>query len=179
MKSKQTEQSPFTNDTPLIDDTLPNHLNKIVHEGTDEEKEVLKLAVQAIYQKRERQSAYLSGFMGLKGEFVDQETYQFKVPITAFMMNRVHMVHGGITATLADSTMGSLINQRLPDGQGCVTSEMKVNYISPGRGTTLISQAKIVHMGKQLCVAECRITNEKGKLIVMATGTFFVINYPK
>jgi uncharacterized protein (TIGR00369 family) len=114
--------------------------------------------------------------MGLKGKFVGENEYEFCVPITAFMLNRAGIVHGGITATLADSTMGSLINKRLPKGYiGAVTTEMKVNYLTPGRGEYLISRAKLLHMGKTLATATCEIKNEKGRLITYTTGTFYMI----
>jgi uncharacterized protein (TIGR00369 family) len=159
--------------------TLLSEIEAILQSGTEEEKQILELAAKAIYTKRERKSAYLSGFMGLQGEFIDNNTYQFIIPITPFMMNRVNIVHGGITASLADSTMGSLINQKLPENMGAVTSEMKINYLTPGKGKHLVSTAKIIHMGKQLCVAECRITTDKGRLVTMATGTFFVVKADK
>lgn len=159
---------------------LTTELLKLCEEGTEEEKEILALAVQAIKQKRERKSAYLSGFLGLSGQFVEEDIYEFRVPITPFMMNRAGMVHGGITASLADSTMGSLINQRLPEGYaGAVTTEMKVNYLAPGRGEYLISRAKLLHMGQTLATAACEIRNEQGKLIAYATGTFYILRARK
>lgn len=155
---------------------LKRELDMIIRDGTDEEKQILLLAVQAIQQKRERKSAYMSGFMGLKGEFVGEDEYQFTVPITPFMLNKAGIVHGGITATLADSTMGSLINRRLKEGyQGAVTAEMKINYISPGRGERIISRAKLLKMGSHLATATCELTNEKNQLIAHASGTFFMI----
>jgi uncharacterized protein (TIGR00369 family) len=154
---------------------LTAEVNKVLAEGTAEEKEMLRLAMQAIKQKRERKSAYLSGMLGLSGEFIDDHTYQFRVPITPFMINRSGVVHGGITASLADSTMGSLINKRLPEGYYAVTSEMKVNYLRVGIGTELIAQAKLIHKGQTLVVAQCEITNERGHKIAFASATFYVI----
>jgi uncharacterized protein (TIGR00369 family) len=151
-------------------------LQQILQNGTDEEKQLLALAVQAIKQKRERNSAYISGFMGLKGRFVEDDVYEFRVPVTPFTLNRAGIVHGGITATLADSTIGSLINQRLPEGyKGAVTVELKVNYLKQGLGKELISRARLVHMGSTLATATCEITNEKNKLIAFTTGTFYMI----
>lgn len=106
---------------------------------------------------------------------IDEDTFQIILPINSFIMNALNIVHGGITATLADSTMGSFINSKLPKGVNAVTTEMKVNYVSPGKGKKLISTAKIVNMGRQLVVAECRISNEKDKLIAIATATFFIV----
>ncbi|MBD1370947.1 PaaI family thioesterase [Hazenella sp. IB182357] len=153
---------------------LQDELLQVIAEGSDEEKEVLALAIQAIKQKRDRNSAFLSGFMGLKGEFVDEDTYEFQIPITSYLLNRAGIVHGGMTATLADSTMGSLINKKLPEGYVALTSEMKINYLKPGVGEKLISRAKILQLGSSLAVATCEVTNEKGKLICFASGTFFV-----
>jgi uncharacterized protein (TIGR00369 family) len=155
---------------------LDGELQQILQNGTDEEKQLLALAVQAIKQKRERNSAYISGFMGLKGRFVEDDVYEFRVPVTPFTLNRAGIVHGGITATLADSTIGSLINQRLPEGyKGAVTVELKVNYLKQGLGKELVSRARLVHMGSTLATATCEITNEKNKLIAFTTGTFYMI----
>ncbi|WP_246333715.1 PaaI family thioesterase [Thermoactinomyces mirandus] len=155
---------------------LQTELDFIISEGNDEEKQVLSLAVQAIKQKRERNSAYMSGFLGLKGSFVGEDEYEFSIPITPFMMNGAGMVHGGITATLADSVMGSLIYKRMPeDAKGVVTADMNVRYLAPGRGKQLISRAKLLRMGSSLASASCEIRNEKNHLITHATATFFII----
>jgi uncharacterized protein (TIGR00369 family) len=153
---------------------LAQEIQQVLTGGSEEEKEILALAIQAIKQKREKKSAYLSGFLGLSGRFVEEDVYEFRVPITPFMMNRLGMVHGGVTATLADSTMGSLINKCLPEGFGAVTAEMKINYLKPGRGKMLISRAKLVQKGQTLAVLTCEIMNEQGTRICLATGTFYL-----
>lgn len=158
---------------------LREDIESILQFGTTEEKQILELTLKAIKRKKDRGTAYMSGFLNLEGEFVDEQTYQFVLPITPFMMNNLNIVHGGITATLADSTMGSLISESLPDNLTVVTSEMKVNYIGPGKGNELISKATLVSLGNQLCVAECRIENDQGRLIAIATGTFFIIKKRK
>lgn len=154
---------------------MEEKLQQVCREGTDEEKEILRLALQAIDKKRTASSAYPSGFLGLSGEFVEEGIYQFRLPITPYMLNRGGFVHGGITATVADSTMGSLINKSMPKDSFAITVNMNVNYLQPGRGKELISQAKMVRMGQTLAVAECWITNEKGRQIATATGTFSLI----
>ncbi|PTM59915.1 PaaI family thioesterase [Desmospora activa] len=152
--------------------SLLEDLTAVVHNGADEEREILALALQAIRQKRERNSAYPSGFLGLSGELTESNGYRFRVPITPYMLNRAGMVHGGITATLIDSTMGSLVNRRLPENRFAVTAEMKVHYLLPGLGQELISTAHLLRMGHTLAVTECRVENERGSLIAMATATF-------
>lgn len=152
-------------------------LKEIWNEGSDEERAVLALALQAIRQKRERGSAYMSGFLGLSGEFLDEEkrSYQFIVPITPFMDNSLGIVHGGITATLMDSTMGSLVNRTLPKGRYAVTTELKINYLRPGKGEQLRCVATLLHRGRNLVVCEGRIYDDDERLVAHATGSFMVL----
>jgi len=151
-------------------------VDKILQDSSDQDKKILELAIESIKQKREHKNQmYLSGFLNHTGTFIDEETYQITIPITPFILNPLGIVHGGITATLADSTMGAVIFKRLPKGKHCITTEMKINYISPGVGEQLICRAKVVHIGNTLCVAECKIVNEKEKLIAIANGTFYII----
>lgn len=155
---------------------LLRSISDVLRHGTVEEREILQLALQAIEQKRTRGSAYMSGFLGLKGDFKEDGSYRFEVPVTPFMLNRAGIVFGGITASLLDSTMGSLINRSLPTQQYAVTLEMKVNYVAPGKGKKLISTARFLHRGSKTCVAAADIVNEKDVKIVTGMGTFYVLN---
>lgn len=156
--------------------SLKQSLSDVLQHGSEEERKILQLALQAIEQKRARGSAYMSGFLGLKGEFTADGGYRFEVPVTPFMLNRAGVVFGGITASLIDSTMGSLINRTLPPPQYGVTLEMKVNYVAPGKGKKLISTARLLHRGSKTCVAAADIVNEKGVKIATGMGTFYVLN---
>lgn len=149
-------------------------VKNIWENGTDEERQILELAVQAIRQKRERNSAFLSGFLGLKGEFVDENTYRFDMPLTPFMHNSAGVAHGGILATLIDSAMGSLINRSLPQEKYAVTTELKVNYLRPGKGKRLRVEATFLHRGQTLVVMEGSVYDERDKRLAHGTGTFIV-----
>ena len=146
---------------------------EVLAEGSEEEKEIVALTKQAIEYMRKRNTAYLSGFLGLESEYLEDGSYRFQVPITPFMLNGLKIVHGGISATLADVTMGSLA--RRVTGKKVVTVEMNVHYLAPGKGKTLISTSRLLRKGKQLCVCECLITNEKGDKVLSASGTFFIL----
>ncbi|MBO8165214.1 MAG: PaaI family thioesterase [Brevibacillus sp.] len=155
-----------------------DELREIWESGSEEERELLTLAVKAIRQKRERNSAYMSGFLGLSGQYLDEEkrTYQFIVPVTPFMYNRLGVVHGGITATLIDSAMGSLVNRSLPQGRFAVTTELKINYIRPGTGKQLRVEATILHRGQTLVVCQSSLYDDANRLVAHATGTFMILS---
>ncbi|QRG66264.1 PaaI family thioesterase [Brevibacillus choshinensis] len=149
-------------------------LKNICEEGSEEEQQILQLALSSIRQRRERKSAFLSGFLGLQGEFVDERTYRFEIPLTVFMHNSGGAVHGGILATLIDSVMGSLINRSLPPEEYAVTTELKINYLRPGRGETLRAEATFLHRGQTLVVMESSVYDDRNKRIAHGTGTFIV-----
>jgi len=155
---------------------MREELLEICETGSAEEQEILRLALQSIRQKRERNSAFLSGFMGLSGQFLDEKTYQFIVPITPFMHNPLGVVHGGILATLIDSTMGSLVNRSLPENKFGVTTELKVNYLRSSRGGTLRSEANILHRGQTLIVLQGSVFDERDRLLAHGIGTFMILH---
>ncbi|HZG15325.1 MAG TPA: PaaI family thioesterase [Candidatus Bathyarchaeia archaeon] len=155
---------------------MREELLEICETGSAEEQEILRLALQSIKQKRERNSAFLSGFMGLSGQFLDEKTYQFIVPITPFMHNPLGVVHGGILATLIDSTMGSLVNRSLPENQFGVTTELKMNYLRSSKVGTLRSEANILHRGQTLIVLQGSVFDERDRLLAHGTGTFMILH---
>ncbi|MED4781436.1 PaaI family thioesterase [Brevibacillus choshinensis] len=150
-------------------------LKNICEEGSEEEQQILELALKSIRQRRERKSAFLSGFLGLQGEFVDERTYRFDIPLTVFMHNSGGAVHGGILATLIDSVMGSLINRSLPPEEYAVTTELKINYLRPGKGEKLRAEATFLHRGQTLVVMEGSVYDDRNKRIAHGTGTFIVL----
>ncbi|ERI10518.1 PaaI family thioesterase [Aneurinibacillus aneurinilyticus] len=149
----------------FMQDTLAN--------GTEDEEQILYLARQAIEYMRERKTAYIAGFLGLQGEYLEDGTYRFEVPITPFMLNQMKAAHGGITATLADSVMGAVASRST--GYKVVTTEINVHYLTPGTGDRLIATASVLRHGKTLCVCECKIHNEQGRLVLAGTGSFYLV----
>ncbi|WP_047152148.1 PaaI family thioesterase [Aneurinibacillus tyrosinisolvens] len=154
-------------------EALLGFFNEIINGENEEEQQMLYLTRQAIEHMRDRKSSYLSGFMGLRGEYLEDGTYRFEVPITPFMLNRHRTVHGGITASLADSVMGSLASR--VSGHKVVTTEMNVHYLSPGTGDRLIATAELLRKGSHLCVCQCKIHNEEGRLVLAGSGNFFLL----
>lgn len=79
-------------------------------------------------------------------------------------------LHGGISATLADTAMGWAI---ITLGCTCVTVDMYMNYFTPVLGETeLIAEASVIHSGKRTVVAEADLFNDKGELVAKGRGTF-------
>jgi uncharacterized protein (TIGR00369 family) len=92
--------------------------------------------------------------------------------------NPIGLVHGGLAATLLDSTMGCAVQTTLPAGVGYTTLELKVNFTRPITRDTgrVLCRAEVVHRGGRVATAEGRvIAEESGKLLAHGTTTCLVL----
>ncbi|WP_232698867.1 PaaI family thioesterase [Brevibacillus daliensis] len=89
-----------------------------------------------------------------------------------------NVVHGGVTATLADVVMGHGAAPYLNGVQQCVTVETKINYVAPAKGERLEAVSKVIKSGRKLIIMEARVTCD-GELVAFASGTYARINTEK
>ncbi len=88
------------------------------------------------------------------------------------------LVHGGVTATLADIVAGFAAYTLVPEDQHVVTGEIKISYFAKGKGQKLHAIGRVLKQGRRLnfCEAEvwC-IDGDKRTLIAKATTTMATI----
>jgi uncharacterized protein (TIGR00369 family) len=98
---------------------------------------------------------------------------------SAEFYNPMLRVHGGFAATLIDSALGSAVLSKMPKGTGVGTVVLNVNYVRKIEVATgpIIATAHVLHAGRTMLTAECRVVDKAGKLYAHGTGTFLV--YPK
>ncbi|MDN4523547.1 PaaI family thioesterase [Fictibacillus fluitans] len=145
-------------------------------EASEEEKMVLTGIMKGLKRKRETTySTYISSLMDMQLRKLNENAVEITIPVTPFLNNTIGIVHGGLTATLMDTAMGTAANLSLPENAAAVTSEMKINYTSPGTGKYLRCVAQVLHHGKNVIVTEAKVYGDQEQLISISTGTFFII----
>ena len=96
-----------------------------------------------------------------------------RLPTRDEMTNSQGTVHGGVIALLADASMGRAVASTLGDGSRQANFDLKVTFIGAARaGSVLQASSHLLHRGRRTGVAECRIEDERGRLIATATATF-------
>ena len=83
-------------------------------------------------------------------------------------------VHGGVIATLLDTSIAVAINQELGEGEGAATVEMRINYLRPVNTGRLRAQGKIIQKGRKIIVGQGEIKDDADNLIAFGTATFIV-----
>lgn len=87
------------------------------------------------------------------------------------------IVHGGIIATLMDTSLGLAAATKAPSGLDVVTAQINVNFIRPGwKGELLQASAEVQHSGRKTAVVTGEIRTEGGSLV--ATGSATMIYVP-
>jgi uncharacterized protein (TIGR00369 family) len=82
------------------------------------------------------------------------------------------VVHGGVLATLADTTAAIACYTVVSEGVEIATIEMKINFLEPVPGGTIRAEGRVLRAGRNFVVAECDIRNEAGSLAAKALLTF-------
>ncbi|MEI3611286.1 PaaI family thioesterase [Pseudogracilibacillus sp. SO30301A] len=79
-------------------------------------------------------------------------------------------------ASLVDAAVGDALRSQVEKGMGGVTVEMKVNYLRPAVGETLIAKGRVVKQGKSksLIVGEAVIENDQGEEVAIGLATYMM-----
>ena len=98
---------------------------------------------------------------------------RLEVEVDERHLNPAGTVHGGMLATLVDTTMGAAVRSAA-EGEAPATSQLSVTYLRPGKPGRLVVTATVRKRGESLTVCEADVTQD-GKSLVHALATFALI----
>jgi uncharacterized protein (TIGR00369 family) len=90
------------------------------------------------------------------------------------LMNAHGMLHGGVTATMADAAVGIAITTRM-GRPAATTVEMKLNYLRPVSGGKITARAYLLRMGSTLCVGRVDLFDDSKELVAAALVTYMLL----
>jgi uncharacterized protein (TIGR00369 family) len=96
---------------------------------------------------------------------------EVRLPLVETHMNTWGIAHGGVIMTLCDVALAMAARSLAGDGMGCVTVEMKVSFMQPGRGE-LRAFARVLHRSTTMAYCEGEIRDSEGHFVAKALGTF-------
>ncbi|MEM7346483.1 MAG: PaaI family thioesterase [Chloroflexota bacterium] len=100
----------------------------------------------------------------------------FTIEPADYHYNPIGTVHGGVAATLLDSSTACAIHSTLAAGVGYTTVELKVNYIRPLTDKTGLVRCigEVIHVGRRLATAEAKLIDANDKLYAHGTSTCMI-----
>ncbi len=121
---------------------------------------------------------YFSKYLGIEFKEFREGYTKCELAVRPELLNRLGLLHGGVSYSLADTCMGGAVFSVLKDTQHCVAMEVKTNYMKPVTEGVLVAEARVVHSGHRVAVATCEVRDGEGNLVTMATGSFYVFTDP-
>ena len=116
------------------------------------------------------------GFITLVGagapEAQDGEA-RLEVDVDERHLNPAGTVHGGMLATLVDTTMGAAVRSAADD-EVPATSQLSVTYLRPGQPGRLVVTARVRKRGQSITVCEADVEQD-GESLLHALATFALI----
>jgi uncharacterized protein (TIGR00369 family) len=103
----------------------------------------------------------------------------FEVTVDETHLRTMGIAHGGVVATLLDSSLGCACWTLAPPDNHLVTVQLSINYIRPGwLGEKLVCRSEVRHAGQMTAVARGEVRTAEGALVAAATGTFMFLPIP-
>jgi uncharacterized protein (TIGR00369 family) len=87
------------------------------------------------------------------------------------------VVHAGVSATMADHSMGAAAQTLAPEGHWVLTAELKTSLLRAARGERLVCEARVLKAGRMLSFTEAEVYAESGgqrTLVMKASATMAV-----
>lgn len=100
------------------------------------------------------------------------------LPIAARHLQHTGQVHAGVSAAMADHSMGAAAQTMAPAGDWVLTAELKTSLLRAGKGDRLVCEARVLKAGRRLCFTEAEVYAEKGTLrvlVVKASATMAIV----
>lgn len=144
------------------------------------EQKIFEQGIQKIVDYVQNEEGHINGMMAPRFVACSEEkasiTLEYK--IADWETNSNHFLHGGLCATMMDTTIGIFANYlSRSSGNGFApTVSMSINYLRPvSVGETLCLEAKLNSMGKSLITlyAEAYVKG-RSELSATATATFII-----
>ena len=85
------------------------------------------------------------------------------------------IVHGGVVATIIDTATFWAAFLRLPEEDGLVNVDLKLNYLKSIVNGKLVARGNCIRHGRSICYSEAGVYDENESLIAHGTSTLMVL----
>jgi len=115
--------------------------------------------------------------LGVEPVAVGEGTVTTVLPVAPRHLQHTGVVHAGVSASLADHTMGAAAQTLAPEGHWVLTADLKTSLLRGGRGERLVCEARVLKPGRQISFTEAEVYAEHGgrrTLVMKASATMAV-----
>jgi uncharacterized protein (TIGR00369 family) len=110
---------------------------------------------------------------------VGEGEVEIALPFSNALTQQHGFIHAGVVTTIVDSACGFAALTLMPANAAVLTTEFKVNFLSPAKGERLRAVGRVVRAGRTLMVCLGEVFAEDGgksKQIALMTATMMVVD---
>src|SRR5699024_12083893 len=97
-------------------------------------------------------------FIGLEIDHYEAGSVRLKLPIKPSFHNIQHIVHGGIFASILDTSKGMTLRST---GYGVVTTlDMVIHFLNPAEEGTIYCTGEVIHHGRSNALVKAELLQE-------------------
>jgi uncharacterized protein (TIGR00369 family) len=109
---------------------------------------------------------------------IEPGSVEIILPVAAHIGQQHGFVHAGAVAAIAVSAAGYAALSLMPPGSGVLTTEFKINLLSPAGGERLVARGRVIKAGRTLTLALSEVfavREGQEKLCAMLTATLMTV----
>ncbi|MGH7417311.1 MAG: PaaI family thioesterase, partial [Candidatus Rokuibacteriota bacterium] len=110
--------------------------------------------------------------LGIRVARVHRDGVTVECPVREEMMNGAGVLHGGVTAALADVAVGIALNRHFGGRRRLTTVEMKVNFFRPVASGKVVARSRLIRVGSTLCVGRVELFDDQWRDVGAALVTY-------
>lgn len=103
---------------------------------------------------------------------------ELEMPFSEKLTQQHGFIHAGVITMLADTACGFAALSLMPDDAAVLTTEFKINLLSPAKGERFVARGRVVRPGKTLmvCLGEVFAEGAGGrKQVALMTASMMVV----
>jgi uncharacterized protein (TIGR00369 family) len=116
--------------------------------------------------------------LGASLDAVRDGEVEIVLPFSAALTQQHGFIHAGAVTTIVDTACGFAALTKMPDDAAVLTTEFKLNLMSPAKGERLRAKGRVVRAGKTLMVCLGEVFAEEAgqsKQVALMTATMMVV----
>ena len=118
---------------------------------------------------------HFAGLLGVRLAALHRDGLTLECDVRKDLLNSAGVLHGGVSATIADAAVGVALHYLLGSHRPITTVEMKINFFRPVSEGRISARAHMLRMGSTICVGRVDLTDAQRKLIGTALATYMIL----
>ncbi|MCC6364136.1 MAG: PaaI family thioesterase [Bryobacterales bacterium] len=106
---------------------------------------------------------------------VHKDGVTIEIPMRDDLLNGAGVLHGGVTATIADVAVGMAIMHHFGGTRQATTVELKINYFRPISAGRVAARSRLLRIGSHLVIGSVDIRDEGKNSVGFAIVTYMLL----